>query len=362
MRRIPTEDCKPGMVLAKPIYNDRGLPLINKDVELNHFLITRLLELDVQSVYIHDERTNDIVIEDALSDSTREMALKSIKNTFQKIFNEKLLNRPLIKNNLSMVFKPVLEHMLTDIRSNKQAMLMLSTIYKKDLYLYTHSLQVTLYSISIGIAKGYNQQQLAELGLGALLHDIGKTMVPLPLLDKQGSLSEDEYEIVKKHTKFGFDILRKEPGIPLLSAHCAYQHHERMDGSGYPRGIQEDDIHEYARIVTIADVYDALTSKRVYKEPQLPHEALALLYEKADIEFDREVLDLFKQTVALYPIGVNVTLSSGESGIVVDVNSKFPDRPIIRVLETRENKSLKEPYEIDLSKEFTKTIIDCGCT
>lgn len=360
MRRIAISDCKPGMILAKPVYNDIGAVLLGRDMELTSFLISRLNELGVGSVYIHDSRTDDIEIEDVLTDQTRELALKTIKHTFQDLFQQKLVQRPLIKGDLSSIFKPALEHMLIDIKSNRQAMLMLSSIYVKDLYLYSHSLNVTLYSISMGMAKGFNQQQLMELGLGSLLHDIGKTKVPLSILEKKEPLSEEEFDAIKKHTVYGFDLLRKEYEIPLLSAHCAYQHHERLNGTGYPRGIKDKEIHDYAKIVAIADVYDALTSKRIYKRPVLPHEALEFLYTRLGTEFDRESFELFKKTVAIYPIGTNVTLNTGESGTVVDINLKFPERPIIRILEDQNGNAI-EPYEIDLSKELTKMITNCSC-
>lgn len=360
MRRISTKSCKPGMALAKPIYNDIGLILVGRDIELTQSIIDKLIQFEVDSVYIHDHRTEDIIAEDVLSDKTRELALKTIKSTFLDMFKEKLVNRPLVKMDLSNLFRPVLDNMLTDLKANQQAMLMLSTIYSKDMYLYTHSLQVALYSISIGLNKGYNQQQITELGLGALLHDIGKTKVSFEILEKASQLSDEEFQLVKKHSEYGFELLRKEHGIPLLSAHCAYQHHERLNGSGYPRGLKKEEIHEYARIIAIADVYDALISRRSYKEAILPHQALEYLYSKADIEFDTELLEIFKKTVALYPIGINVTLNTGECGVVVDINSKFPDRPIIRVLENNLD-VLVEPYEIDLSKELTKTITECSC-
>jgi len=353
MRRIATENCVTGMVLAKPVYNDIGLVLIGIDVKLTESMIYRLQQLGVDYVYINDPRTDDITFDEPISDKTREMALKAIKGTFNDLFSGQ---RTLIKKDLNSVFKPVLENMISDLKMNNNVMLMLSNIYIKDFYLYTHSLNVVLYTISVGMAKGYNQEQIMELGLGSLLHDIGKTEIPISVLEKKGPLTQEEFNLIKEHTTYGFNMLRKEHGIPLLSAHCAFQHHERLDGSGYPRGIKGKEIHEYAKIVAIADVYDALISKRVYKEPILPHEALEYLYTKANTEFDKEILEIFRKTVAIYSIGVSLTLSSGESGIVVDINSNVPDRPIMRILE-KNNKPVDKPYEIDLSKELSKTII-----
>ncbi len=361
MRRIGIDNCIPGMILAKPIYNEIGAVLIGKDIKLTDTLISRLTKLGVDSVYIQDARTDDIEYGDVLTDNTKKIALKSIKKTFQDLYQEKMVQRPLITGELYATFKPVLEQMLTDIKSNKHAMLMLSTIYVRDLYLYTHSLNVALYSISMGLANGYNQQQLMELGLGALLHDIGKTKIPLSILEKEEPLTDEEFELIKKHAEYGFEILRKEYEIPLVASHIAYQHHERLNGTGYPRGIKESEIHEYAKIVAIADVYDALTSKRVYKEPTLPHEALEFLYTKVNVEYERKWLELFRKTVAIYPLGTSVSLESGEKGVVVDINIKYPGRPIIRILEDEQGISLSSPYEIDLSKDLTKIITSCNC-
>lgn len=360
MRRVSINNCKPGMVLAKPIYNEVGRTLVGKDMEMTATLIYKLKMLGVDSVFIEDSRTEDIIVDDPISQKTREQTLYTIRNTFKELYDVKLIERPVMRGNLAKSFKTVLNMIIDDLKSNKQAMLMLSSIYVKDTYLYNHSLNVSLYSITIGMAKGLKQNQLVELGLGALLHDIGKTVVPIELLVKKGALTKDEYELVKSHSEAGFEILRKEEGIPLPSAHCAYQHHERINGSGYPRGIQGNNIHIYAKIVAIADVYDAVVSERVYKKPKLPHEALELLFTGVNEDFEMELVDIFKNTVAIYPIGTTVTLSSGESGVVVDINNQFPSRPVIRVLENKEKGELKDYYEIDLTKELSKVIIQCS--
>lgn len=357
MRRISIEKSKTGMRLAKPILNDYGTVLINKEIELTELMIQRLKMIGVDSIYIQDMRTEDIEIEDVLSEKTRELAMRTIKDTFQDLFKEKLIHHSLAKGNLSKMFRPVLENILEDMKRNQKVILMLTNIYIRDLYLYSHSLNVAMYSIALGMAKGYNTQQLMDLGIGALLHDIGKTQIPIEILEKRGLLTEEEMTLIKKHAIYGYDILRKEEGFSLLSAHCALQHHERLLGQGYPRGIDGEQIHEYAKIVAIADVYDALISHRVYKEPMLPHMALDYLFSRAEEEFDPEWLNIFHKNIALYPIGTTVTLNTGESGVVIDINANYPDRPIIRVLETRLEEELTSPYEIDLSKHLSKTII-----
>ncbi|MGD9677510.1 MAG: HD-GYP domain-containing protein [Vulcanibacillus sp.] len=360
MRRISTIKCKPGMILAKSVYNEIGQTLISKGMVLTELIISRMKNRGIDSVFIEDSRTDDINVGDPISEKTREKALSTIKNTFEELYNEKLILKPVMRGNLAETFKSVLNMIIIDLKSNKDAMLMLSSIYAKDTYLYNHSLNVSLYSITIGIAKGLNQNQLVELGLGALLHDIGKTIIPIEVLGKPSELTEKEYELVRGHSEAGFEILRKEYGIPLSSAHCAFQHHERLNGSGYPRGLRNKEIHIYAKIVAIADVYDAVTSERVYKKPKLPHEALELLFTGVNEDFDIELVEIFKNTVAIYPIGTNVKLSSGESGIVVDINNQFPSRPVVRVLENEELGELKEFYEIDLTKVLSKVIVECA--
>ena len=355
MRRKYTSDCKPGDVLAKPIYNDIGAILINTGVELSDQLIQRLLELEIESIYIADERTNDIKIEDVLSDHTRQTALKSIKNTFQEMFKEKLVQRPLTKGNLSVTFRPIIGDMLSDMQSNQNAMIMLSDIYVKDFYLYTHSLQVAIYSMAMGMDAGLTPHQLCDLGLGALLHDIGKTKIPIELLNKD-SLTADEQREFKKHTQYGYDLLRKEYGISLLSAHCALQHHEQVNGMGFPRNLKDQDIHQYAKIVAVADLYDRLISDRPGTKTLLPHVAMEYMATKVGNEIDEEWVAALKKTIAPYPLGVTLKLNTGEIGVVVDINSKYADRPILRILE-HENSSTFEPYEIDLSKDHSKIIV-----
>lgn len=358
MRRIAVITCKPGMVLAKPIYNEIGRTLVGKDVEMTQNLINKLLNIGIESVYIQDSRTDDIMVEDALSEKTREKALGVIKDSFKGIYQKKLIDKPYLSDSLAKSFRSILNMIIDDLKGNNQAMLMLSSIYVKDTYLYNHSLNVSLYSISMGMGLGLKHQQLVELGLGALLHDIGKTRIPITILEKKESLTEEEFADIKKHSEYGFEMLRKEIGIPLPSAHCAFQHHERMNGSGYPRGLKGDEIHKYSRIVAIADVYDAVVSERVYKKPKLPHEALELLFTGVDKDFDKEFVEIFKKTIAIYPIGTGVKLSNGEFGVVIRINSQFPARPIVRILEDNKGNKLENYYEVDMTTELSVVIVE----
>jgi putative nucleotidyltransferase with HDIG domain len=216
---------------------------------------------------------------------------------------------------------------------------------RKDNYLIQHSLGVTILSLVLGKTLGFNQKELKDLGMGAIVHDIGEVTIPEEILFKASRLTDEEYEIMKTHTNNGFNILR-DMQFPLLASHCAFQHHERLDGSGYPRGLKAKDIHKFGKVIAIADTFDALTHDRVYRKAMLPHEAIEILFvDAAKDQFDIEYVNTFKNIVSVYPNGLSVKLSNGLSGVVVQQNPKSSSRPFVRVLTDQEGNDVAEPYE-----------------
>lgn len=194
------------------------------------------------------------------------------------------------------------------------------------------------------------------LGLGSLLHDIGKTQIPQKLLFKPQKLDDEEYRQMRAHAEIGFRILKDEPNVPLLAAHCALQHHERYDGSGYPRGLKGSEIHEYAQLLGLADSYDALTSHRIYRPAMLPHQAVEVLYAGSGTLYSQRILEIFRDKVAIYPPGIMVNLSTGEMGVVARINSDTPHRPVVRVITNPSGETLQVPYELDLAKSLSVII------
>ncbi|MFC0214043.1 HD-GYP domain-containing protein [Paenibacillus chartarius] len=355
MRLVSVSSCRPGMKLGRNIYNEDGAVLLASGVELSEPLITRLSRYGIDYVYIQDSRTDDIVIQNILSDETRIRATKEIRTAFRRMMEDAGKKRLVSSYQLGKSFRPLLEDVIDELAGHPEAMIMLTNISVTDHYLYQHSMNVGIYATMLGLAHGYSKEELMVLGLGALLHDIGKTMVPLELLRKPGKLTNEEFAVIRKHAEYGFQILKDEPNIPLISAHCAFQHHERIDGSGYPRGIAGTDIHEYARWIGLVDSYDAMTTQRVYRDTMLPHQAMEILFTGAGTLYDQEKIALFRDKIALYPIGVTVGLNTGETGVVVDLNSSAPHRPVVRVLEDADGQEV-QPYEIDLSKKLTVMI------
>lgn len=344
------------MRLARNIYNDEGIVLLGEHVELTETMIRRLEQLGIHRIYIEDPRAEDIVIRENISEETRREALRTIRETFQNYMNEAKQGRMFSNPHLGKDFRRVLDMIIDELKEHEQAMIMLNTIHVSDHYLFQHSLNVSIYAIMLGTALGYTYDQLRVLGLGAMLHDIGKTLVPQEILLKPDKLTEEEMRIMRRHPEDGFRMLKDNPNIPLIAAHCALQHHERLDGSGYPRGMKGDEIHDYAKLLGIVDTFDAMTTHRVYKPAALPHEAVEVLYAGAGRLYDAHMIQLFRDRVAIYPPGTTVELNTGEIGIVVDINASLPHRPVVRIITDENGQELKEPYEIDMSKKLNIVI------
>jgi len=344
------------MRLARSIRNDEGLILLGEEVELTATIIKRLEQLGIHRLYIEDHRAEDVEIQEILSETTRNEALKTIRSNYQEFMNDARQGRLRNSPHLGREFRRVLDMILDELKDHEQAMIMLNTMQVTDHYLFQHSLNVCLYAIMLGNSLGYSQEQLGILGLGAMLHDIGKTLVPEKILLKPGSLTDEEMKIMRKHTEDGFRMLKDIPNISLIVAHCALQHHERLDGSGYPRGIQGDDIHDYGKLLAIVDTFDAMTTHRIYKTAALPHQAVEVLYTGAGSLYDMQMIQLFRDRVAIYPPGTTVELNTGEIGIVVDINASLPHRPVVRIIMDAERQEVDDLYEIDLSKRLNVMI------
>jgi putative nucleotidyltransferase with HDIG domain len=198
-----------------------------------------------------------------------------------------------------------------------------------DNYIYNHSINVCILSILMGRQLKLERDQLKELAIGAFLHDLGKVYLKSSL-KKLEELSTQDIAQIKQHTKKGFDILRTTPGFTIKIANIAYQHHEREDGSGYPLGLIGEDIPLYSKIVALADSYDAMVSKRIYRESLWNDQVLIELEKETPRKYDPEVVSALRQSVAVYPIGSIVQLSDGQSAVVVEVSSS---KTVLQYLE-----------------------------
>ncbi|MBP2649739.1 MAG: hypothetical protein H6Q74_564 [Firmicutes bacterium] len=350
MLRLVLQHVKEGMITSRNIYSANGSLLLAKNVVLDRKLIRRLSNMGIDAIYIKNSLC-DIEVEDqVLQEKTRVEAVRITLNTFEELRVKKILNVDALQD--------VIKKMVEDIVNNPTMLIHLTDIRTHDEYTFGHSINVCLIATMIGIKLGFPEREIKELALGALLHDVGKMLIPTELLCKSGKLTDDEWEVIQTHSEQGFEILRKNLYIPLVSAHVAYQHHENFDGLGYPRGIFGDKVHRYAKITAIADIYDALTSERPYRAAMLPHEANEILLGLRGKKLDPEYLDVFLEYAALYPVGTMVLLDNGEIGAVVKVYPKLQSRPVIKIfIDAQGNRILADNKLVDLTQELTTFIV-----
>lgn len=355
MRLLSAKHIRPGFELAKPIFDEHGRILIQKNIKLTERMINRLHQFGIAYVFIRDEDTDDIVINHPIADEQRIEAIQKIKHTFSSLKKEDLIHNNYLLENIAYRLNDLVVDLAKGLNENKDVLQYLTDLLIIDDYVYAHSLNVTMYTLALAKQLNMKNAQLKELGLGAILHDIGKLAIPDAILNKKEKLTEGEYEIIQTHTEHGFNMLRKSSGVPLTVAHCAYQHHERLDGSGYPRGIKDKELHFYAKVIGVTDVFDAVTSNRVYRDALLPHEGLEILYTGSGTKFEQPIVEAFRKTIALYPNGITVRLNDGREAVVAQQNLHMLHRPIVRVI--KENGSKRSPYDLDLTEVLDVMII-----
>lgn len=359
MRFVPLNCVKEGTYLAKNLHDAKGRILLKKGTLLTEGLIDKIRESGFQSIYINDEYSNN-EIEDLIKPELKVKTVSTIKETFESISQSNRQAKNKVRNlkdkqNLLLQEKyinslnDISKYLVDDITSSKNVLVNLVDIKNMDTYTYEHSLNVTLLSLVLGIELRLNKNDLYNLCIGALLHDIGKAFIPKDLLLKKEKLTDEELNIVRDHTAKGYEYLKSNSHLTAPSRIIAFQHHERLDGSGYPNGLKGDQINRLAKIVAIADVYDAFTSDRPYKKASPPHEALEYIMGAAGRYFDFDMVQAFVRKVIPYPVGTLVKLSNGAIALVEEINPNFPLRPKVRIVQQLAT-SVKMEY-IDLLKE-----------
>ena len=342
MRLIPIECIRENSLLGKAIYSCDGLCLLRAGVLLTDSLLNKIKELKILSLYIIDEYSSE-EIEDIIKPELRQKSISVIAETFSDIeriaSNHKFEKRNLNEysnqekkyfNSINKVAEEILENVL----SNKNVLLSLVDIKSMDNYTYSHCVNVAVISIILGISLNLSKKNLTYLCIGALIHDIGKSFIPKEILQKPGKLTPEEFEIIQCHPRYGYEFLGNSFDLSSHIKLIVLQHHERFDGLGYPNGAVGNKVSYLARIVSIADVYDALTSDRPYKRAMCPSDALEYLMCNAGTLFDYDIIKTFCKIVIPFPQGTIVSLSNGDIGIVEQTLPNFPLRPIVRIVKS----------------------------
>lgn len=327
MERRPSPYLYAGFRVNKNIYNRSGvlvLPalsiLTRKDIEM----------IIQQNIVLVEDDVEHVSIQHLVNSSIKEIkiAFEKVKNT-DRIPFEYLRERivPIIND---MSRHPDLKHVLTHLEMH-------------DEYTYRHSIGVALISRLIGKAKGLHTQELQELTSAAFLHDIGKVKIPDEILHKPGKLTNDEFTQVKNHTIYGYELISQTSGISHRQALVALQHHEREDGSGYPYGLKGDEIDPHSKIIAVADVFHAMISKRVYKNPVPFYKVLQEMSENAYGTLEPSTTICFLKRIMEMLIGNRVVLSNGYEGKIIMISSNDPVHPLVEV----------NGKYIDLSKDLS---------
>jgi len=242
---------------------------------------------------------------------------------------------------------PVVEDIAASVDRNPSALISITRMRTKDEYTYCHSVAVCALMVNLARQLGFAEPQAREAGLAGLLHDFGKVSVPENLLTKPGALSEIEFGLVRQHVERGYTLL-KANNYPEAVADAALHHHERVDGSGYPHGLKGERISQLARMVAVCDVYDAITSRRPYREPAAPAESLASMY-RWEGQFDPEILAAFIRSLGIYPVGSLVRLKSNRLALVIDQTEGDTMRPLVRVFYCIASRRRVPATDLDLS-------------
>lgn len=244
--------------------------------------------------------------------------------------------------------RKVVSQMTESVLRNPDALVWLTHLKKKHEYTALHSLRVCVLALSLGRHLGYDRERLNMLGIGALLHDIGKIRVPQEILDKPEALTREEFEIMKTHVPEGLKILEGAPGIPPAALEVVGRHHERYSGNGYAFGMSGDDIGDFGLISGIVDTYDAITSDRTYHLSLSPADALKIIYEGRERAYHPWLAEQFIQCMGIFPIGSIVEMSTGSIGVVVTANRERRLRPRVALVLSAERKPYTPAAILDL--------------
>lgn len=355
MRLVPINCVKEGNFLAKTMYDQEGRVLLTKGVLLTDNILREAEQNGIMSLYINDEYS-DNEIEDIIKPEIRQKAIIAIKESFNDIIknceNGEIMPygyAPKMKKSNEEELSKIVNEIIEELLSKKDVLINLVDIKSMDNYTYEHSVNVAVLSLIIGLELNLPKDRLYNLAVGAMLHDVGKVFIPKEILSKNGKLTEQEFNIIKEHPVKGYDYIKSDMDVSPTSSIILLQHHERLDGSGYPDGIYGDKIHEFSKIVAVADVYDAITSDRPYRMSIPPNEAVEYIMGSADRYFDLKVVSAFLKRIVPYPVGTLVKLSNNEIGVIEEINQQYPLRPKIKIINVKSNGEKKTEI-MDLMK------------
>ncbi len=328
---VRAEELLPGMCLARDIHfyepSLQSAMILKSGQKLSDVQITQLCNAKLDGAYIDTVRS-EVRVVSSINQQIRREAISNIHSLADNFIDS---SKGVQQGDIEAIGVTTQE-LIDSLSSQKDILINIADIKMYDDYTYHHSLSVAIMSIAIGIELGLTNQMLNELGLAGLLHDIGKVAIPIEIINKPGRLTSEEFDIVKMHPVHAAMHLKERHLVNENIFRGIVGHHEKLDGSGYPNHLSGTDIHPYARILAVADVYDALTSNRPYRTPSPPNEAIEFIMGGTGSHFDERVVHAFLRKVAPYPTGSRVKLSNGEIAFVMKNYPDQPLRPMVTVI------------------------------
>lgn len=334
MRYVNISKLEPGMKVYTPVYDDNLSLLINSNKSLTQWIIDKINNLGYTGLYIFEDGDEPNILYTSL---VSEKLKIDTKRSLKTLNIDKILYHSY--------------RIAEEITSSKKLCVNLIDLKTFDDYTYSHSLNVAIISTVIGKSMNCTEEELDILCASGLLHDIGKTKISKELLNKVDKLTDKEYSDIQKHVQYSYDIIKDDRNIKTRIKATILQHHENEDGTGYPRNLKSENIYKLAKIIHVADVYDALVSKRPYKKAYTYSEAIEYIMGNVGLMFDAEVVKAFIKHVVPYPIGIEVLLSDGRIGVVRKINNDILSRPEI-LTEDNEYIKLKDRLNLTIIKEL----------
>ncbi len=341
---VRTRSLQSGMKIDQAIVDRMGRTLIARGALLDDYMIESLMNRGVAGVYTVEGEEDEQEEREKVPEKTLETIEKlKVEDRAKVKLTESVKKRVatgiayLYNNTESEDFydatNSIASELMKAITDNDSIAVDVGALKVSDEYTFKHSVDVATMAMIIGKQHGLSDKEVYEIGIAGLLHDIGKTKIPNELLNKAGKLTDEEFALMKQHALFGYSILKDKKELPEAILMGVLQHHEKLNGNGYPLGVPEDKINEYAKIISTADIYDALVTERPYKKAFSPRDAVEMIMAMTD-ELDIHVMRSFLDSVILYPVGSTVQLSNGESARVVENNPNYVLRPKVVGLKT----------------------------
>lgn len=350
MRRLNIELLKGNERLAKPIKTETDITLLSTGLQIKKNYIPKLRELGIEYIYVEDELSKGVDIHDIIQEETRDKSKVEVKRILEKFSAHNKLEMDKLTKTADNIVEEVLDQ--------KEVLINLTDIRRKDEYIYGHSVSVCALSVLLALKLGFNKKRVKDIAIGALLHDLGKVLIPNELLAKQEPYNEKEEEEFKKHVIYGFEAVKEENWLSPVSKVIILMHHENVDGSGYPFGWKGEKIHDASKLVSICNEFDRLTMNNIKEKCYKIYEAIEYLTNQSDRLFDGKILKYFINNIAVYPSGTGVLTNNDKKAIVLRQNKEFPARPVIRIIEDSKGNKVNEWKELNLKYELTTFIVD----